>query len=102
VCTVDDVLDTIGWRGRPDRGPATRGGRVGGATTGGGAGETASPLARFVLDQVAAGACHVEQLAGASRATIPELLAEVGRLHALGLIDVDGSTVSVPQAKRPL
>jgi hypothetical protein len=55
-----------------------------------------------VLDQVAAGACHVEQLAGASRATIPELLAEVGRLHALGLIDVDGSTVSVPQAKRPL
>jgi DNA processing protein len=52
-----------------------------------------SPLGRLIMAEVAAGATHIDELIGASRALVPELLAEVNRLEGLGLIRLDGSTV---------
>jgi DNA processing protein len=106
VCSTDDVLGALGLDPR-----AVRRAEVGIARPAG-RGEVPadrgrgprlapmSPLAMAVLAEVAAGSCHIDELVGASRATIPELLAEIGRLQSQGLLDVDGSTVSVPEKPR--
>jgi DNA processing protein len=112
VCSAQDVLSALGCdHGRSPTGPTDRAdlaGRSGRAEAlsdqGQLRGDVApaaddhrdTPLARMVLAEVRAGSCHIDQLVAASRATIPELLAEIGRLQVLGLVDFDSSTVSVP------
>ncbi|MCP3993066.1 MAG: DNA-protecting protein DprA [Actinomycetia bacterium] len=54
-----------------------------------------TPLGRIILDQVAAGSTHIDDLMAATNVTIPELLSEVNQLSERGAVQLDGSTVSL-------
>ena len=54
-----------------------------------------SPLASSIMAEVRAGSTHLDDLIAVTRSTIPELLTEVGSLVDQGVIQIDGSTVSL-------
>lgn len=86
VCSAADVLHQLGIgppvTTEPDPEPsmATEGGDIG-------------PLARLIVGEASAGSVHVDHLVGVTGRPVPELMAELQRLQAQGLIRLDGSTV---------
>ena len=54
-----------------------------------------SPLQEVILHHVAAGSVHVDDLIGVTGVTIPEVLSEVNHLCERGMVQLDGSTVSL-------
>lgn len=86
VCSAADVLHQLGIgppvTTEPDTEPsmATEGGDIG-------------PLARLIVGEASAGSVHVDHLVGVTGRPVPELMAELQRLQAQGLIRLDGSTV---------
>jgi len=89
VCSAADILHQLGlWPpsgiGAPEPGAepcvATEGGDIG-------------PLARLILQEASAGSIHVDRLVTVTGRAVPEVMAELQRLQAQGLIRLDGSTV---------
>ena len=82
VCSARDVLDALGISPSSD----TERQRPSDALA-------LSTLGQRIVDHVAAGAVHLDDLISQSNATIPELLAEVNVLTEQGAVQLDGSTV---------
>lgn len=90
ACSVEDVLGVLDHDSPPVVPPEAHQSDAESVPTGD------SPLARFVLAEVAAGAVHVDDLVVGSRAPIPEVLAMVQELQDKGQVVLDGSTVARP------
>ncbi len=56
-------------------------------------GDDLGPVARLIVEEAAAGSIHVDQLVALTGRPVPELMAELQRLRAIGLVRLDGSTV---------
>lgn len=86
VCSAADVLHELGIQSPPperDLPPpsvATEGGDLG-------------SLARRILGEASAGSIHVDHLVALTGRPVPELMAELQRLRAHGLVRLHGSTV---------
>ena len=78
ACSADDVLAALGQE-RPNFGEEATGGASDGSGSLGH--HHPDPLAQLVLDNVAAGAVHIDQLVASCRATIPQILATVTQLE---------------------
>ncbi len=98
VCSTADILDGIGVVGPGSTDSLRDQGEEPPATPGHDRAERdeLSALGAAVLADVSAGAVHVDQLVGSCREPIPRVLAELQHLEALGLIELDGSTVTRP------
>ena len=83
ACSVADILDQLGIGSPPLVPSATM------ATEGG----ELSLLARAIVREAAAGPIHVDQLVALTATPVPEMLAELQRLQAAGVIRLDGTTV---------
>jgi DNA processing protein len=90
--SAQDVLDYLGLSFSPDAGSGRPGaGPDPGSIEG-------SPLEAMIVRQVAAGSVHVDDLIGATGVAIPEVLSELNRLCERGVVQLDGSTVSLVSA----
>ena len=86
VCSATDVLHELGvepLRAGGEAAPpsmATEGGELG-------------PLASLIVREATAGSIHVDHLVALTDRPVPELMAELQRLRAQGLVRLHGSTV---------
>ncbi len=86
VCSAADVLHQLGLAPAP----AVEEPQTPSMATDG---DDLGPVARLIVEEAAAGSIHVDQLVALTGRPVPELMAELQRLRAMGLVRLDGSTV---------